>query len=462
MSPFFFGYINPAIPTDLETTYLSWFVVGVAVWLLVINITSRFTVKVPLFIHHFSRWYEQLCSVQEFKANRSAPYLLIALITFLVFALKVPASSITLPLQVGEYICPTWFQNCYQFYFFSEQGYHIWSIVLVVLLSGALTAVVTRRFVLGHMLLLVPAIWHILLVGLFTHNDFYYGHVMLYVALFSGICLFLPNKSTTLGWVLILTYVLSLGSKMTDSWLQGNVFKALDLGLPLIGNQFSTTAALMVIILQGVVVWLLLCKKPLRYGAVGALFIFHLYSVPLIQYFFPAVAIILLFILFLGYESPIRWPTKRLHQSIIIGITVLLLLGQSVSLSIPGDSRLTNEGVRFGLHMFKSLSWCYVTTSLQYEDGTRIHSLWQEERMGYCNPYHQWYVVNQQCLYTPLEEAVLTIDIAINQEPYRRVVDTVAACSVNYSPIRHNEWIQINREALEVIKYETLRKQTIL
>lgn len=458
----FLGYIDPTIHTSLEHTYLHWFVLGVGLWLLVKTIGQRVMLNVSPFRKYFTG-YERLFSVHEFKNSQLAPYLLIASIAFLVFALKNPALSIVTPLQVGEYICPIWFQNCYEYYIFSEYGYHIWSIVLMLFLSGALVAVLSRRLVLGHMLLLVPAVWHIVLVGLLTHNDFYYGHVMFYVCIINFILLFLPNKIMTVGWVLMMTYILSLSSKMNDSWLGGGeIFKSLDLGLPIVGDQLHTPLALTVIAIHGGIIWLLLSKKPLRYIAIGALFIFHIYSVVLIQYFFPAVAVVILLIVFLGHECPIHWPAKRLHQIIIIGLTALLILGQSVSLVIPGDSRLTREGVRFGLHMFQALPWCYITTSIRDQDNTESVQWWEEERMGYCRPYYQWYVLKQRCLHNNLKSALLTMDIAINLEPYRRVLDEVNVCAVEYHPLRHNPWILIDRENLETVPYDTIRRQGIL
>ncbi len=326
----------------------------------------------------------------------------------------------------------------------------------MVLLAGSAVAILYQRYALGHFLLSITAIWHLVLVGLLTHNDFYSGHVMFYIAAINIVLLFLPNKIATLGWFLILTYVLSLGSKMTDSWFVGNLFRALDLGLPVVGDRYHTLAAWAVMLTEGVIVWFLLSKhRLLKYGAITTLFIFHVYSILLIQYFFPAVAIVVLLAIFATSPSPSIKPLsgKTKSQLPLMVLTVLLVLGQSISWLIPGDSRLTAEGKRFGLHMFNTTSHCYVTTKVTDREGIVHSNHYRGRRSGYCEPYYQWYPLKQQCLYNGVSQAVLTMDIAINSEPYRRAVNQIDACKTEYHPLKHNGWITINPKKMPVVKY---------
>ena len=460
------AYLRPIINTSLETTYLWVFPASI----LLINIIG---IIVTSFINirlDSSCWsivsgaYNRLFSVQEFTTHPRLYYLLLGSIAFLVFALKNPAQSITQPLQIGTYICPTWFQDCYQWFFLSISAYEWWTVILMMLLAGSFTTIVYKRYTLGHFLLSVPVIWHLVLVGLLTHSDFYYGHVMFYIAIINTVLLFLPNKTVILGWLLLLIYVLSLGSKMTDSWFLGNVFRAMDLGLPVIGDRWHMLAAWAVILTEGIIVWFLLSKyRLLKYGALASLLIFHVYSIPIIQYFFPAVVIVVLLTIFATPNQFRLWSGSLGSRVWIFVLTAVLVLGQSVSLLIPGDSRLTAEGNRFGMHMFNAKVYCYVTTKITAREGI-TYNHWRVDRAssGYCEPYYQWYLLKQQCLQGGVSQAVLTMDIAINQEPYSRVVNQVDVCQTEYHFMQHNDWITIDSLATPVIEYPDNRSQEIL
>lgn len=456
-----YAYISSETTTFLESSFLGWFTLTGLLGIIVAPWIIKFIT--PNKLQKQARWYSRLFSLDEYTQYPLLQYIHLGSITFLVFALKSPSLSIVTPLQIGTYICPTWFQQCYQWYLFSPSMYKTWTIILMILLAGSLVLLIHRRYVLSHLLLAIPAIWHVILVGLLTHSDYYYGHVMFYLAMINFVFLLLPNKIMTLGWFLLLTYPLSLGSKMTDSWLGGEVFKILDLGLPIIGDRLHALAAWSVLFVEGVMVWLLLAsQKKIRFLAVVALFGFHFYSIAMIQYFFPAVAILILIIVFVGHERPLQWPKKTTHRLIVIGITAVLICGQSISLFIPGDSRLTGEGKRYGLHMFQSIPDCFITTMVADSNSYTTEKHWNEKRQGYCEPYYHWYLLSQQCHHHQWQSAVFTIDLAINQEPYRRIVNQINACNTQYHPLLHNDWIGYDRNTLPIIEYTRDLSQNIL
>jgi len=408
----------------------------------------------------FSQKYSSLFFLHEFKNIPFLSYGLMASSVFVFSLLQYTPNSITTPLKIGEYICPTWFQSCYNLYFLNSSQYTNFSYILFFSLACSFVFAYYKRYNLSHFFLFVPLSWLTILVTLLTHSDYYYGHVTLYVVLTGWVLLLLPNKKTTLGWLLIMTYVLSIGSKITDSWLQGEVFRALELGLPYIGKGFEVFATWTVLLVEGVIVWFLFSKnKILYYGALATLVSFHVYSIALIQYLFPAVAVVFLCIVFLREPGALQWPQKKKHKIILILLTCMFIVGQSVSLITPGDSRYTAEGKRFGLHMFTSLNSCHITVEEKINEDFQIIRSDFDTRLGYCEPYYQWYILKQQCIHSE-KNLVLTMDISINNEPFYRTIDSLEVCGSQYHPLQHNSWIKIQNR--EVINHTEDRKQNIL
>ncbi|MBI4349143.1 MAG: hypothetical protein HY553_20060 [Elusimicrobia bacterium] len=155
---------------------------------------------------------------------------------------------------------------------------------------------------------------------------------------------------------LVLCYHLAAFTKMTPSWLMGEAFNSVPDKLPFLasteGGVRLACRALIAWELAGPLLWAAR-SAAVRRASVWVFVAFHLYSVVLVGYRYPAIMLPALLSATLWFDAPLgkghRFRTADLAGWIGAG---LLYAGGLASFLIPGDGRLTSEGRYLGLFMF--------------------------------------------------------------------------------------------------------------
>jgi hypothetical protein len=385
----------------------------------------------------------------EFFGNRvlQACLALVPFIYFIAFYNWTSAMLTTVDQVAAlDYRCPAYFQNCEWLYFLRALPNGYSQTVFYMFLFGVLVWIVylltQQKWKEVAYVALIPYLWHAL--NVFVLSDMVHGNYEYYAFIFTTIILFLPHKEFFAKLALVMFYVLSTFAKVHPAWIAGGYFTSLQLGLPLFPEWSIPFWTNLVMVMEMVAAWFLLSKHPLLQRSVLVFYIlFHLYSGILVEYRYPATVLPMILILFGPWY---RWTPPPFTKRSLIGwaLIVLLILAQLTPKMITGDEKLTLEGNHYGLYMFEGNHQCISNATYYYEDG----QTYEDTDIGVsarnrCDPYRQWFKFNEICEHvTGVERIEWTFDHSINGDDFLRIVDLPDACSVEYHPFTHNEWIK--------------------
>lgn len=312
-----------------------------------------------------------------------------------------------------------------------------------------------KEWTLVHAILLVLWVGKAIILFALTQqlaaNYDYYDTLLLFILLV------FPHKLFFARLAFVLLYFLASTIKIHEGWVLGSYFTSLATGLPLFGNALSPIVTNFVILMQIIGSWMLLSRnKYLHLFAMLYFLSFHLYSGILVGFRYPAVALVMLLVLF-----GIQW--RETHRSVpldrksLIGwcFVALMLVVQFIPISIPGDHKLTLEGNYYGLFMFEANHQCVSRTVTHYADGTTYEKIKQSmDAKWRCDPYEYWFAIKNHCERDARTERIeWTFDHSINGNPFYRIVDVQDACILSYAPLSHNEWIQLPEGGAVIVGY---------
>jgi len=395
---------------------------------------------------------------QEFYSNKvlQACLAVIPFIYFIVFYGWTSNRSTTVnSLTDYGYSCPPYFQNCEWLYFLETLPYGysqtLFYMLIFGLLAWAVYLLTEKRWREASYVLIVPYVWHAAHVFILT--DSARGNYEYYVFVFTTIILFFPHKEFFAKLSLVLFYVMSTFAKIHPAWIAGSYFTNLQLGLPLFPDWSIPLWTNLVILAEMLVAWFLLSKHPILQRTALLFFIcFHLYSGILVEYRYPATVLPMVLVLFGPWY---RWTPPPLTKRSLVGwgLVALLIFMQLTPKMISGDEKLTLEGNSYGLYMFESNHQCRSEAVYHYVDGSMIN----ETRVGVsarnrCDPYRYWFRFNEKCEHqSDLERISWVFDHSINGDEFLRIVELENACSVDYKPFSHNEWIKTHQDNPEAV-----------
>jgi len=345
----------------------------------------------------------------------------------------------------ASYSCPPYFQSCGRFFFLRAlpDGYSqtTFYMVLLGLLVLSVYFIYRRDWPKAHLALMPGFIWHTL--GTLVITDGLAGNYDYYLLVFSIILLLLPRKEFFLKVSVPLLYTLSTFVKIYPSWIVGTYFSTLKTGLPLVPDWAIPLFTNLLMGLEMVGAWLLLSSKRLYQRSALTFFtFFHLYSGILVQYKYPSVVLPMLLILFgpMYTQTKIPFDKKSVFGWVLI---VVLICIQCSSFLIPGDTKLTLEGNKFGLYMFEANHQCHSAVTI-IDTGGQVRTADTQSISAHnrCDPYRTWFALNVICERTHPEAIRWTFDHSINGGPFYRIVDVQDACALHYNPFGHNDWIQ--------------------
>jgi hypothetical protein len=223
--------------------------------------------------------------------------------------------------------------------------------------------------------------------------------------------------------------------KLGRDWLTGAALYAKPWLVP---EALVPAACVYVIVLEMVLVWGLLSRRPrLRHAVLVQLALFHVTSFTVVGWFYPLLMFGLLSILL--FEDRGLEPEER---RAFVGTAAAFAAFQLVPWAFPGDSALTGQGRLFALHMFDARVVCTGGAKVGATD-VALSSTEDEQRTR-CDPIVILARTRQLCR----DDARAKIDVAIDA---RRATDAVArplvriedACRTRpeYAVWRANAWI---------------------
>jgi hypothetical protein len=305
-----------------------------------------------------------------------------------------------------------------------------------------------RRFVAAHVLMVVLFLYHTITTLVFSMT--LAANADYYLIVWMGILLFASHKLFFLQFTAVLFYTLSTVVKLHEGWIGATYFSALIGGLPLFPEEWAVFLTNGVMLLEMVGVWFLFHPRArVRYPLLLLLTLFHLYSGLHVGWKFPTVVLPVIIALFGPLYTRARVPKDKAS---LCGwsIVVMLCVLQSISVLIPGDTKMTMEGNRYGpTFMYEANHQC-ISTLTQESGVQRIESAKAWVR---CDPYVYMVDAQRKCNFATGEPIAWTFDHAINGGPFLRIVDVPNVCALVYRPLHRNEWIRDVKDNPPIIRY---------
>ena len=403
----------------------------------------------------FFRWYHRVFSIAEIEGSRALQWVFGATIFsyYVAFSSWIATDTVTVNgMERGIATCWPYFQNCTDYYVLYSLPFGYSQTTLYMGLLAVLAAIVfcmhKREWILAHLLLVIPFLWHSVTALLLTQG--LTGNYDYYLIGFASIVLFSSHKEYFLKVLLVSFYFLSTAVKIHDAWIVGTYFSAMSTGLPWFPDWSIPFLTNQLIFMEMVGAWFLLSNHKLIQRIVTGYFIFfHFYSGVLVEYRYPSTVLptlIILFALFYRYQRP-PFDAKAIIGWALVGVW---FVAQSVPFFITGDQKYTLEANRIGLHMFESNHQCVSTVTYEYTDGTsRVIRKSSDSARNRCNPFDALQHIQYWCAHSTkkITRASWTFDHSINGRPFHRQVDERDACTLVYKPWSHNAWIRDQQDA---------------
>ncbi len=273
--------------------------------------------------------------------------------------------------------------------------------------------------------------------------------------------LFVPGKREVLRVLIALFYFWAGTLKLDREWLSGAALYHADRFW--IQGPLLPLACAYVIALEMGMVWGLFARRPwIFWGALGQLALFHVFSYPVVGFYYP-ILMFLLLALFplcrflpgasadLAFTDLARGRMRRQTALVAAGFSAL----QLVPLAIPGDAKLTGEGRIFAVHMIDALVECDADYAAHYRDGRVRHlvpNVVYAPRIR-CEPLLHWNLARNLCVALPQDPAFERLDLRLasrraDEKQLRRLVALADFCreTPTFYTLWHNDWIELDGE----------------
>lgn len=406
--------------------------------------------------------YKRLFNIEELENSKLLQFLYYAVIFsfFVTFYgwISRDVGSISSIAQ-NTYICPPYFTSCYKLFFYQilPYGYSqsfFYVILYVILLYGALSAY-KKDWVSAHKALLVTFSWKFIWVFFLSYSVA--GNFDYYDMGFAFVLLFLQNKAYFAKLMFVWFYFLASTIKIHEGWIFGTYLTSLITGAPFFSNKLTPFFTNIVIVMQIVGSWFLFSKNKILQRLSFLYFsMFHIYSGILVNLRYIAISIPALYILFandkhIDEDADKPFEVKKVDRSTVFGYTFMfsILAFQMIAYYIPGDQKKTLEGNYYGLYMFEANHQCISTATFYFKDGREPLVRTRENHLANnrCDAYRYYFALHNLCKDSSFNKISWTFDHSINGHKYERMVDEENVCTLTYSPLAHNKWIKMDREA---------------
>ena len=378
---------------------------------------------------------------------------------FMTFYKWMPLDTVTVENAArGGHLCWPYFTNCGDWYFLSilphSYSQNMFYMLLFVVMTLVALALYKKRFAAAHFGLAILLLWEILFI--FVLNIAKRGNYDYYQIILTFILLFLPFKFNFLRITFCCLYFFASSIKIHEGWILGTYFTSLKIGMPIFPNETAPFFTNCVIFMEMVGAWFLLSRNRLLQRAALTFFIiFHLYSGIIVWYRYPATILPYLLILFGPLYEDTEVPLTR-HAIPGWAFVIFLACMQSVSFLIPKDSKMTFEGLNYGLYMFDSNHQCASYQKVHLKSGeTRSMKREMASSRSRCDPYYRLFKMWTMCKMGAdrIDRIEWQFLHSINGGPFYKIVDVENACELEYKVFAHNKWIVTPDDGAELIGY---------
>jgi hypothetical protein len=266
----------------------------------------------------------------------------------------------------------------------------------------------------------------------------------------TGAFLLVPGRRAALPALICLFYFWAGTLKLNWEWISG---AALYRPVWLFSGPWLVAACIYVVALELVVVWGLLARRARWFwGAFGQVVVFHVFSWPVVGFFYPVLMFGILAIFPLCRWLPGPEPRSRRPA---LALAALYSALQLTPFSFPGDRTLTGEGRLFALHMFDARVTCEAWADVRLADGSvrRENLRRHAEARTSCDPILIHGFARNLCRARDAgRREFVDLDVHLrsrraSERELRTVIEQPDFCArmPRYHPFRHNEWIQAPR-----------------
>ncbi len=393
--------------------------------------------KVKIFIEKRSNFKER---------NIFILALLLALDLLITLSIWIGENYVSISYAVKNLaVCPPYFKSCTKLYFFDNiqftSGHNIFYLVLFFILFLAIYFLFTKRYgkfmVLISLLLLYKFIYLYFLTYLSQGNSSVLG------LLFGTVFVFSIYKIFYLRILFVGFYFCAGLIKLDSGYFYGTAFSSIKNGLPLVPDFLIQYVGLFFIFLCFLIPpFLLSNRKIFRYTSLALLTVFHMYSILVVGYKFPLLIIPILWLLFYFEKTDFTLNYKYIKDYVSIIVILLMFTMQLIPFFIKGDAKLTGEGYKYGFYMYDANHKCFSRTKISFKDGAIKENYWVQDVFMYnCDPYLQWYRLNNSCKFPTVNKISLKYYHSVNGEDYKNIIDEENVCLLHYKPFSHNDWI---------------------
>ena len=309
---------------------------------------------------------------------------------------------------------------------------------------------------------LVYAYWLFLLVNVIKFYLFFMDyrimgnyHYMPFVISFAY--LFIRQKLFFIPVLISSFYFFAGILKLSNfEWMTGMAFVR-GVRFPLFFNEdIKMLLCFYVVCLEIIGTWFLILKTRWKAAAYAQFILFHIMSYFIVGYFYPAVMLCVLTIFLLMYLFKEQYSVLN-FRNILSGLlfVILVVIGNTLSIFIPGDASLTGEGRYYGLNMYDANTECDSQIFLRFKNKTiqESFSAYREYSMRIqCEPYVDFNTVNKICAYYKDDPEFIDLDWSLYSKlrsdmHFQRIVNVNNVCrgEFQYSSWRKNNWIRIEK-----------------
>lgn len=291
-------------------------------------------------------------------------------------------------------------------------------------------------------LLLVPVFLIEICLGLLLTSDTQTSYETYLLGL-SAIFLFGKRKVASARIFIVALYFVIGLSKLNESWLAAGVFSTFKIGLPLLPIELIPAACFLVIFSELCLCWWLLSRRRGPQSiALSVFFIFHIYSFAIIGAGFMLYALAPLFALF--YRA-------RNHSLRPSGLTIFLISAVLVAnvypLFLPGDRRETGQGTSLAFTLFDATRKARSNAVEIDKSGAAHPSPLSASSLDYFRVYKAFAALKRRCENQDLARISWDVDLALNGQPSKRLIESENVCALNFKAWQNNDWIRTGAPA---------------
>ncbi|MFN7904151.1 MAG: hypothetical protein ACK5P5_03115 [Pseudobdellovibrionaceae bacterium] len=227
-----------------------------------------------------------------------------------------------------------------------------------------------------------------------------------------------------------LCYFLSAFVKFTDGWIAGTYFSSLQMGMPLVHNNLIPAFTHFVILAEIFMGFALLSAKWRKISFLLWI-LFHLYSTILVGFFYPVRCLVMLTALFYADLHTNKDIIPRINFKTIL-FFILIVAMQTMPVFFQENPQMTLRTEGYGFSMIDANYQCSMTIKNVDLNHQLIYQKKSKSARGRCGAKRAWDTIQHQCSKHPKSNLFVELDLSLNGEPFRKVIQGDKACEWSF------------------------------